>query len=57
MSEETAELRAKLAALQAKVQEHDDVLALIRLQSAYGYYVDKTQYDQAADLFANDATL
>ena len=57
MSEEIATLRAELAALQAKVQQHDDVLALIRLQSAYGYYVDKTQYDEAADLFATDATL
>ena len=57
MNEEIAALRAELAALRTKVQQHDDVLALIRLQSAYGYYVDKTQYDEAADLFAHDATL
>jgi SnoaL-like domain len=31
--------------------------AIIRLQTAYGYYVDKAQWDEAADLFARDATL
>ncbi|MEY2925782.1 MAG: Bile acid 7-alpha dehydratase [Pseudomonadota bacterium] len=31
--------------------------AIIRLQTAYGYYVDKAQWDEAADLFASDATL
>ncbi len=30
---------------------------IIRLQTAYGYYVDKAQWDEAADLFAADATL
>ena len=31
--------------------------AIIRLQTAYGYYVDKAQWDEAADMFARDATL
>jgi SnoaL-like domain len=31
--------------------------AIIILQTAYGYYVDKAQWDEAADLFARDATL
>jgi hypothetical protein len=31
--------------------------AIVRLQSAYGYYVDKAQWDEAADLFAREATL
>lgn len=31
--------------------------AIIRLQTAYGYYVDKAQWDEAADLFSRDATL
>jgi hypothetical protein len=43
-------LRAELAALR---DERD----IIRLQTAYGYYVDKAQWDEAADLFARDATL
>jgi SnoaL-like domain len=51
MSEtELSILRAELAELRA---ERD----IIRLQSAYGYYVDKAQWDEAADLFAHDATL
>jgi SnoaL-like domain len=47
---EVADLRAELALLQAE-------RAIIRLQTAYGYYVDKAQWDEAADLFARDATL
>jgi hypothetical protein len=35
----------------------EDERAVIRLQTAYGYYVDKAQWDEAADLFAADATL
>jgi SnoaL-like domain len=43
-------LRAELALLKA---ERD----IARLQVAYGYYVDKAQWDEAADLFAHEATL
>jgi SnoaL-like domain len=51
MSEtELSILRAELAELRA---ERD----IIRVQTAYGYYVDKAQWDEAADLFARDATL
>ena len=35
----------------------EDERAVVRLQTAYGYYVDKAQWDEAADLFAPDATL
>ena len=44
------ELRAEIAALKAE-------RAIVRLQTAYGYYVDKAQWNEAADLFARDATL
>lgn len=47
---ERDQLRAAVAVLQAE-------RAIIRLQTAYGYYVDKAQWDEAADLFARDATL
>lgn len=47
---ELEQLRAELAALKA---ERD----IVRLQTAYGYYVDKAQWDEAADLFAREATL
>ena len=46
-----------LAALEARIARIEDERAIIRLQTAYGYYVDKAQWDEAADLFARDATL
>jgi hypothetical protein len=47
---ELEQLRAEIATLRAE-------RSVIRLQTAYGYYVDKAQWDEAADLFARDATL
>jgi hypothetical protein len=47
---ELEQLRAEVAALSAE-------RAIVRLQTAYGYYVDKAQWDEAADLFAREATL
>ena len=35
----------------------DDYIAIANLQAIYGYYVDKSRWDDAADLFAADATL
>ena len=48
---------ADLADLAARVERIEDERAIVRLQTAYGYYVDKAQWDEAADLFARDATL
>ncbi len=50
MPSELEMLRAEVAALRDKD-------AIVTLQTAYGYYVDKAQWDEAADLFARDATL
>lgn len=50
-------LQARLAALEQQVQSTQDYIAICNLQRAYGYYVDKAQWDQTADLFAKDATL
>jgi hypothetical protein len=55
--DEIAQLRAELAELRARVQEAEDYRELVNLQGAYGYYVDKGLWDQAADLFAVDGTL
>ena len=52
-----AELRAELAELRARVRAAEDYRELVNLQGAYGYYVDKGLWDQAADLFAADGTL
>ncbi|RIV82920.1 nuclear transport factor 2 family protein [Aurantiacibacter xanthus] len=51
------DLLSRIEALEARVQEGDDYRALINLQCAYGYYVDKGLWDKAADLFAKDGTL
>ena len=47
---ELRQLRQEVAALRATD-------AIVTLQTAYGYYVDKAQWDEAADLFASDGTL
>lgn len=56
-SGDLAALKAEVAALRMQAQRADDHLAIMNLQSIYGYYVDKSQWDQAADLFSADATL
>jgi hypothetical protein len=64
MTDMLAALQAELAAmkqrqdvLEAEVQQARDFQAVQNLQAAYGYYVDKGLWDQAADLFAEDGTL
>ncbi|MEP7351110.1 MAG: nuclear transport factor 2 family protein [Sphingorhabdus sp.] len=47
----------ELEQLRAEVAELKAGRDIQRLQTAYGYYVDKAQWDEAADLFARDATL
>jgi hypothetical protein len=54
---ELAALQADVAALRVQAQRADDYISILNLQSIYGYYVDKSQWDQAADLFAKEATL
>jgi hypothetical protein len=57
LTQEVAQLRAELATLSAQAQAANDWTAVANLQSTYGYYVDKMRWDDAADLFAADATL
>ena len=49
-------LRERLERLNAEAQRREDYLAIIRLQRAYGFYIDKGYWREAADLFAEDAT-
>lgn len=56
-SAEMAALQQQVTQLEARAQRADDYVDILNLQSIYGYYVDKSQWDQAADLFARDATL
>jgi hypothetical protein len=48
---------ATLSALGARVQRLNDETAILNLQNAYGYYVDRRMWDDVADLFAEDGTL
>ena len=51
-----AQLRRRLADLQHRVTLLADVQQIENLQRIYGYYLDRAMWDQAADLFADDAT-
>jgi hypothetical protein len=54
---ELATLQSQVALLQAQAQAATDWTQVANLQATYGYYVDKMHWDDAADLFAKDATL
>lgn len=57
LEDEVRTLREKLAQVERKAQAAEDHNAIVNLQNSYGFYVDKSQWDQVADLFARDATL
>ena len=57
MTDDFAALRAEPAALSARVAKADHYVEICNLQAAYGYYVDKGRWDDAAALFASDGTL
>jgi hypothetical protein len=52
-----AALGAQVEALQKQVQASEDYISIANLQAIYGYYVDKSRWDDAAALFSQDATL
>jgi uncharacterized phage infection (PIP) family protein YhgE len=56
-SAQLAALQSQVAELQKQAQKADDYVAIANLQSIYGYYVDKSRWDDAADLFSANATL
>ena len=57
-SEETnMHLHEQLVSLEQRKIRLEDLNAIKRLQSAYGYYLDQGLWDQAADLFADDGSI
>ena len=50
-------LEARLTALVERKTRVEDVNAIERLQGAYGYYIDRGLWDEAAALFADDGTI
>lgn len=54
---EIARLNERQAAMELELCQARDFQAVQNLQAAYGYYVDKGLWDQAAELFAEDGSL
>lgn len=52
-----ATLQSQVSQLQKQAQAASDYVDIANLQAIYGYYVDKSRWDDAAALFAPDATL
>jgi hypothetical protein len=52
-----SDLRNEVATLRQQVTLARDYGDIANLQASYGYYVDKSRWDDAADLFSSDATL
>lgn len=55
-SDRIAALKARIVALRSETQRREDYLAVERVQRAYGFYIEKGYWREAADLFAEDAT-
>ena len=52
-----AQLSEQIAHLAQQLSRLEDQNAIEKLQRIYGYYIDKGQWQQAADLFASDGEL
>ncbi|MDC0598346.1 nuclear transport factor 2 family protein [Gammaproteobacteria bacterium] len=50
-------LRNTIQMMTAETQQLEDIAQIHRLQRAYGYYIDKGYWNEAADLFADDASM
>lgn len=57
VAEAIAAADAEVKAVTGRVQLLEDQDEIENLQRIYGYYVDKARWQDAADLFADDATL
>ena len=54
---QSSTLDAQIAKLDSEVDRLEGARAIKRLQRAWGYYVDRALWNEAADLFATDATI
>src|SRR5690606_18585039 len=50
-------IEAEIAALTARVEKLEAARAVKKLQRAFGFYVDRGLWGEAADLFADDGTI
>ena len=51
------DVKRSLADLQRRAERLQDETQIENLQRIYGYYLDRAQWDQLADLFADDGTI
>jgi hypothetical protein len=56
-SDRLAALENQITTLENEAARVQDVSDIERLQRAYGYYLDAAQWDQMADLFADDGSI
>ncbi|MGY1841359.1 MULTISPECIES: nuclear transport factor 2 family protein [unclassified Modestobacter] len=54
MTDQMAALEARIAELEQRLTRTEDEQAIRRLQYQYGYYLDKTLYEEVVELFADD---
>ena len=54
---QTPRIDAEIDALTARVEKLEGTRAVKKLQRAFGYYVDRGLWSEAADLFADDGTI
>ena len=52
-----SDVEGRLAALESRVNELEDLNAIRRLQMAYGYYIDYNRPEEVAGLFAEDGAV
>ena len=57
LQEQIDELRGENQQLKQQAQQAQDWTAIANLQASYGFYVDKSRWDDASALFTDDATL
>jgi len=54
---QSAKIDAEIDALTARVEKLEGIRAVKKLQRAFGFYVDRGLWGEAADLFADDGTI
>lgn len=52
--DEIKELKKRIESLEHELGIQQDIHAIRRLQYIYGYFIDKSQYNEVVDLFADD---
>ncbi len=56
-AQSSAKVDAEIASLTARVEKLEGIRAVKKLQRAFGYYVDRGLWGEAADLFTDDGTI